>query len=303
MKFFAVCLLIALASLSAFGQSSPSLRIVTEDPNLPSELFYGDQKVKPLRLRPGTNQPMVFEDNDYFVFQQYVDFLGRLPDQAGFEDWNRVLNTCTNQGKLGADPACDRVHVSSGFFRSTEFGERGYWIYRFYHATLGRLPKYAEWKPESQRLSGFDLTPQQLEEKKQAFIADFMSQPEFTARYGALMNPQNASGFVNKLIESAGLTTVANKDQLISDMASGAKTPAQVIRTFIEGQEVWDRFFFRAFVAMEYFGYLKRDPDQAGYDDWVRVLTSGDAPTGIQPGDYRHLIFGFVWSVEYRNRF
>lgn len=303
MKFFAVCLLIATASLYAFGQSSPSLRIVTEDPNLPSELYYGDQQVKPLRLRPGTNQPMVFEDNDYFVFQQYVDFLGRIPDQAGFEDWNRVLNTCTNQGKLGAEPGCDRVHVSSGFFRSTEFGERGYWIYRFFHATLSRLPKYAEWKPESQRLSGFNLTPQQLEEKKQAFINDFMARPEFTARYGSLMNPQNASAFVNKLIESAGLTTVTNKDQLISDMASGAKTPGQVVRTFIEGQEVWDRFFFRAFVAMEYFGYLKRDPDQAGYDDWVDVLTNGRASAGIGPGDYRHLIFGFIWSVEYRNRF
>ncbi len=303
MKFLVVCLILATVSLSAFGQSPPSLRIVTEDPNLPSELFYGDLRVKPLRLRPGTNQPMVFEDNDYFVFQHYVDFLGRLPDQAGFDDWNRVLNNCTNQGKLGADPGCDRTHVSSGFFRSTEFGERGYWVYRFFHASLGRLPKYVEWKPELQRVSGFQLTPAQLETAKQAFINDFMARPEFTARYGTLMTPQNASAFVNKLIESAGLTTISNKDQLISEMASGAKTPAQVLRTFIEGQEVWDRFFFRAFVAMEYFGYLKRDPDQAGYDDWVDVLTNGRASAGIAPGDYRHLVFGFIWSVEYRNRF
>ena len=302
MKFILAFVSMVIVSASAFAQG-PALRIVTEDPNLPSELFYGDVKVKPLRLRPGTNTPMVFEDNDYFVTQQYLDFLGRLPDQAGFDDWNRVLNNCKNQGKLGADPGCDRVHVSSGFFRSTEFGERGYWVYRFFHAGFGRLPKYVEFKPELQRLSGFNLTPAELEAKKIAFINEFMAKPEFISHYGGLTNPQNASAFVNKLITNAGLTSLANKDQLINDMANGTKTPAQVLRTFIEGQEVWDRFFFRAFVAMEYFGYLKRDPDQAGYDDWVDVLINGRASAGIAPQDYRHLIFGFIWSVEYRNRF
>ena len=140
MKLLAIVFAILVVSNVAIAQSPPTLRIVTEVPGLPSELFYGDIKVKPLRLRPGTNQVMTFDDNDYFVFQQYIDFLGRMPDTGGFNDWLNVLNTCTNQGKLGADPACDRVHVSSGFFRSTEFGERGYWIYRFYHGVLGNRP-------------------------------------------------------------------------------------------------------------------------------------------------------------------
>jgi len=303
MKLVLIPLIIVAVAISVMGQSSPTLRIVTEDPNLPSELYYGDLKVKPLRIRPGTNQPMVFEDNDYFVFQQYVDFLGRMPDQAGYEDWLNVLNTCKNQGKLGADPGCDRTHVSSGFFRSPEFGEKGYWLYRYYHATLGRLPKYAEWKPELLKLSGFQLSAADIETRKLAFISEFMSSPEFTAKYGSLLNPQSASAYVNKLIETAGITSLANKDQLISEMANGTKTPAQVLRSFIEGQEVWDRFFFRAFVAMEYFGYLKRDPEPAGYDDWVDVLTNGRASAGIAPEDYRHLVFGFIWSTEYRSRF
>src|SRR5262249_35879100 len=151
-----------------FAQSPPTLRIQTEDPNLPSELFYGNVKVKPLRLRPGTNQVMTFEDNDYFVFQQYVDFLLRMPDSHGFNDWLEVLNTFgPNQGHLGSDPACDRVQVSSGFFRSTEFGERGYWVYRYYHAALGNRPLLAEFKPDLRRLSG-DQTPTQLENNRAA---------------------------------------------------------------------------------------------------------------------------------------
>jgi hypothetical protein len=315
MKLAVISLIVAVTAISAFGQAPPSLRIVTEDPNLPSELYYGDIKVKPLRLRPGTNQPMVFEDNDYFVFQHYVDFLGRMPDQAGYTDWNNVLNTCTNQGKLGADPACDRTHVSSGFFRSTEFGDKGYWIYRFYNAAFGRLPKYApEFKPEVQKLSGLQQTGAQLEASKAAFIDRFMTLPEFTGIYGS-PTAGNASQFIASLEQKAGVTLPAStqtdpgqpqqytKQQLIDLMTAGTLTPAQTLRAFIEQKVVWDKYFYRAFVAMEYFGYLKRDPDQAGYDDWVRVLTFGDAPTGIQPGDYRHLVFGFIWSTEYRARF
>src|SRR6185503_17538121 len=77
-----------------------------------------------------------FDTNTFFVRQQYLDFLFREPDTGGFNDWLNVLNNCQpNQGGLGSDPACDRVHVSSGFFRSTEFGERGYFAYRFYYAS------------------------------------------------------------------------------------------------------------------------------------------------------------------------
>lgn len=86
-------------------------------------------------------------------------------------------------------------------------------------------------------------------------------------------------------------------------MQSGQLTPAQTLRAFVEQKVVWDTYFYRAFVAMQYFGYLRRDPDDAGYNDWVRVLTYGDGPSGIQAGDYHHLIFGFVYSVEYRERF
>ena len=312
MKSLAIVLTIVIAANVIFAQSPPTLRIVTEDPNLPSELFYGNTKVKPLRLRPGTNQVLTFEDNDYFVFQQYVDFLGRMPDTGGFNDWLNVLNTCTNQGKLGADPACDRVHVSSGFFRSTEFGERGYWIYRYYHGTLGSKPLLAQFKPDIRRLNG-NQTPAEFEANRAAFIADFMARPAFQNIYGGLTTAANASQFIAKLEEKAGVTLPATtttdpgqppqfgRTELIQKMQSGQFTAGQTLRAFIEQKVVFDAFFFKAFVAMQYFGYLNRDPEDAGYNDWVDVLTNGRG--NIPPGDFRHLIFGFVWSVEYREKF
>lgn len=312
MKLLALLFVMLVVSSVAFAQSPPTLRIETEVPGLPSELFYGNIKVKPLRIRPGTNQVMTFEDNDYFVFQQYIDFLGRMPDTGGFNDWLNVLNTCTNQGKLGADPACDRVHVSSGFFRSTEFGERGYWIYRFYHGVLGNRPLLAQFKPDIRRLNGLQDGPA-LETARAAFIADFMGRAAFTNIYAGLTDAGHASQFIAKLEQTATVTLPATtttepgqppqfgRDELIQKMASGQFTAAQTLRAFIEQKVVFDKFFFRAFVAMQYFGYLNRDPEDAGYNDWVDVLTNGR--DNIPPGDFHHLIFGFVWSVEYREKF
>ena len=312
MKLLAIVFTIVVVANVTLAQTPPTLRIVTEDPNLPSELFYGNIKVKPLRLRPGTNQVLTFEDNDYFVFQQYVDFLGRMPDQGGFNDWLSVLNNCTNQGKLGADPACDRVHVSSGFFRSTEFGERGYWIYRYYHATLGARPLLAQFKPDIRRLNG-NLSPAELEANRATFINDFMARPAFQNIYAGLTTAANAAQFIAKLEEKAGVTLPATtttqpgqppqfgRQELINKMQSGEFTAGQTLRAFIEQKVVFDAFFFKSFVAMQYFGYLNRDPEDAGYNDWVDVLTNGRG--SIPPGDFRHLIFGFVWSVEYREKF
>ena len=252
-----------------------------------------------------------FETNAFFVRQQYLDFLLREPDSGGFSDWMGVLTNCApNQGGLGSDPTCDRVHVSSGFFRSTEFGERGYWAYRYYHATLGRRPLFAEFMPDLRRLS----VPQAEEEvARAAFISDFMQRAEFQTIYSGLTNAANAAQFIAKLEEKAEVTLPATtttqpgqppqygRNELIQKMASGEFTAAQTLRAFIEQKVVFDRFFFRAFVAMQYFGYLLRDPEDAGYNDWVDVLTNGRG--NIPPGDFRHLIFGFVWSVEYRQRF
>jgi hypothetical protein len=47
---------------------------------------------------------------------------------------------------------------------------------------------------------------------------------------------------------------------------------------------------------MQYFGYLRRDPDTIGYNNWVTTLTN-------DPSNYRHMIFGFLYSNEYRGRF
>jgi hypothetical protein len=48
-------------------------------------------------------------------------------------------------------------------------------------------------------------------------------------------------------------------------------------------------------VVMQYFGYLRRDPD-AFYLDWIGIMNRN-------PANYRGMVDGFMNSAEYRQRF
>jgi hypothetical protein len=294
MKIGFSLLIIALlsASVPVLAQSPPTLRIETETPGLPSELFYGNIKVKPVRLRPGTNQVITITDIDFFVQQQYIDFLGRMPDSTGFANWVATLSGCPDGGfGENLNPTCDRVHVSAGFYLSIEFQGRGYFAYRFYDAALGRRPLYTEFIPDMQKVGGAQ-SPQQEAVSKEQYVNDFVQKAEFKTIYPDALSNQ---AYVDKLEQTAGVT-ISNKATLVSALNGGTQTRAQVLRNVIESQPVFDKFFNRGFVTMQYFGYLRRDPDPIGFTNWVNTLNA-------DPANFRHMIFGFIFSTEYLNRF
>ena len=283
MKIAVALLIIALASLSVLAQN-PTLRIETETPGLPSVLFYGNVKVKPLRLRPGTNQVITIDDIDFFVQEQYIDFLGRFPDSIGFANWNATLNGCPNGGFGEFDnPGCDRVHVSAGFYQSLEFQDRGYFAYRFYEVGLGRRPLYKEFIPDM-ALVGGSQSPAQEVASKAAYTDAFVLRPEFVTKYPGL----SGQPLANAIWLTAGLPG--------SPISAGSMTNGQILRAIAETQLAFDKFLNRGFVSMEYFGYLRRDPDTIGFQNWVDTLNA-------DPSNFRHMIFGFIYSDEYRNRF
>ena len=220
----------------------------------------------------------------FFVRQHYIDFLNREPDPPGFAGWISILNNCAP-----GNTSCDRVEVSSDFYRSDEFQVRGYFLYRFYKAALGRNPSYREFMMDLSRTTGF-LTDAQLEANKVAFIADFMSRSEFKSKYDAVTDP---SAYVKALEQAAGVT-LSNEQSLITGLQNSTETRATVLRKVIESTEVATKFFNEAFVVEAYFGYLRRDPD-AAFQGWVQLLN--------QNNDRRALVSGFVNSNEYVQRF
>lgn len=290
-----LALLFLLATSFCFAvhaqqSNPPTLRIVTLDNNLPADLYYGQVRVVPIRLRPGTNQRITIDDSDFFVQQHYLDFLSRFPEPAGFNDWMRVLNSC------GSDQQClqrMRIEVSASFFRSEEFYIKGYYVYRFYTVSFGQgvdnLPEYEEMFAAMRAVTG--TTGDEVMRKREEFARAWVERPDFKARYGGLSN----AGYVDALLRTAGVT-LSNRDQLVAALDSGRMTRAEVLRAIVESPEVGTKEYNGAFVAMQYYGYLRRKPEQKGFEDWLRVLNRN-------PQDYRTMVWGFVTSVEYRNRF
>ena len=126
---------------------------------------------------------------------------------------------------------------------------------------------------------------------KQAYTDAWLQRSEFKGRYDNLSN----TAYVNAL-EANAEVSVSNKQALIDALNGGQMNRGQVLRNIVESQAVADRFFNRAFVSMQYFGYLRRDPDTIGFQNWLDTLNA-------DPSNFRHMIFGFLFSTEYRQRF
>lgn len=228
------------------------------------------------------------DGNQFFVRQQYVDFLDRLPDTVGFNNWVQTLQGCPNGGFGINNSTCDRVHVALSFFQSTEFLTRGYFAYRFYEVAFGRRPNYLEFIPDM-ALVGGPKSPAEEVITKDIFINDFVLRSEFTTKYNGTTN----TAYVDLLLQTAGLPNHPGRQGFINSLST--KTRAQVLRDIVESKPVEDRFYVRGFVSMAYFGYVRRDPDTVGFNNYVDNLN--------QTWDPRKVTFDFLYSTEYRGRF
>jgi hypothetical protein len=228
----------------------------------------------------------------FLVTEQYLDFLGRLPDQTGFNNWTATIQGCPDGGFGLNHPTCDRVHLAKSTFQSIEFQTRGYWAYRFYEVAFGRRPNYSEFIPDMAQVGG-SKSPQEEALSKDQYLTEFIQRGEFTQKYNSTLN--NATAYVDLLLQTAGLPAHPLRSSLITQLQAGQKTRAQVLREIVESKEVEDRFYVRGFVSMMYYGFLRRDPDATGFQNYVNQLN--------QTWDPRKVTFDFLYAPEYRGRF
>jgi hypothetical protein len=291
-KFTLAVLTIVFAAVTVLGQGqgAPTLRIVTEDPNLPSDLFYGNIKVKPVRLRPGTTTPITINDADFFVSTHYVDFFGRFPDQGGLDYWTNEITSCT--GQPGCNVIGRKVGVSAAFFIENEFQQTGYFVYKLYKGTLNRQPRYSEFKPDRRVVTNGAT----IAAGKSALASAFVQRAEFLQKYP---NTLGRDAFVDAVIatvlQTSGVNLAGQRSALLSQYDSGGR--AAVINAVAEDTSFSQAEYNRAFVQMQYFGYLGRDYDQGGYDFWLDVVNNRVT------NNYRAMVCAFITSREYQERF
>jgi hypothetical protein len=266
--------------------------------------------------------------SDFFVTQHYQDFLGRQPDSSGLGFWTNNIESC------GLGLPCRearRIDTSAAFFLSIEFQETGFLVYRAYQvafgnafdpaiATAGSPQGYPV--PVIRRSEFLADTPiisqgvqvnvgnweQQLEANKQSFMLDFVGRQRFTNAFPTTLT---ADAFVGLLDQNAGgVLTAAERAALVGVFGGGAASSndaarrAQVLRSVAENAALTAKEKNRAFVLMQYYGYLRRDPntgpntDYVGYKFWLDKLNTFG-------GDFRRaeMVKAFLDSSEYRGRF
>ncbi|MFN2576660.1 MAG: LamG-like jellyroll fold domain-containing protein [Pyrinomonadaceae bacterium] len=261
----------------------------------------------------GGLQPL--DATEYFVRQQYLDFLGREPDEAGFNFWVNNIDSC------GPDEGCraaKRIDTSAAFFLSIEFQQTGYLVYRAYESAYGDLRgapvplRLSEFNPDTQRIGNGVVVlqsgwPQRLENNKRAFMNEFVERPRFTDAYPIRMTPAQ---FVDQLFANARIpTSDPDYSAALSEFGRATDTSdvaarARVLRRVAENSSLTQQQFNQAFVLSEYFGYLQRDPnsgrdvDFTGYNFWLEKLNSFN-------GNFENaeMVKAFLSSTEYRGRF
>lgn len=240
--------------------------------------------------------PNPIDNATTFVRQQYLDFLGREPDQGGWNYWGAQISDC------GTDALCvhqRRIGVSGAFFVELEFQRTGYVVYRMHRAAFGSAANaptlanltFTQFMTDRPLVIDGPGLPQSTID----FANGFVQRSAFLVAYPL---SQTNSQFVNKVFDTAGLTPfTTERQQQIEAMNNNGKTRAQVLLDVIEIAEFKTREYNRSFVLMQYFGYLRRDPDFGGYNFWLNILDNRE------PNNYRGMICSFLTSAEYQQRF
>ncbi|MBV8856050.1 MAG: S8 family serine peptidase [Acidobacteria bacterium] len=302
-----------LISEDSYVEGTEAFTIALSNPQ-GLEVGVGTTGVTTVQILDDATEPAAnpIDDSDIFVRQHYHDFLNREADASGLAFWKSQIDAC---GGAAACVADRRVQVSAAFFLSIEFQQTGYLVHRFYQEAYGRrigstVPlTLDEFLRDTQRIGRGVIVGQgawqaALETNKQAYALEFVQRPEFLAAYPRSMN---AAQFVDTLnTNTGGALSTAERNALVAQLAADNTDNgrASVLRQVADDADFVSSEFNRAFVLAEYFGYLRRNPNDPpdgnfnGYNFWLNKLNSFN-------GDFNkaEMVKAFITSTEYRQRF
>ena len=252
-----------------------------------------------------------------FVCQQYHDFLYRESDTAGQDFWTNNIESC------GANAPCrqaKRVDTSAAFFLSIEFNQTGFLVIRAHKAGFGNakgVPRYDVFLRDQREIGEGVVVGQanwesQLNANTQNYLNDFVRGLSSLRKRHLL----GAAGtYVDALFTNSGVTPTANeRNAAIAAYGSGDTAGrAAALKSVLESGSVFNAAYNPSFVLMEYFGYLRRNPDDPpdgsfiGYDFWLDKMVSPRRRHARRLARHRRAaraeMVRLIESIEYRQRF
>jgi len=270
-------------------------------------------------LTEGPANPI--DDSRAFVSHHYHDFLYRQSDPAGEDFWTQQIEAC------GADALCrqrKRVDVSAAFFLSLEFQETGFLVIRAHKAAFGNIesnPRYETFLRDQRQIGAGVIVGQPgftqlLDANRQKYLEAFVSRAEFVTQFP---QGQSAANYVDTLFANVSASPAPDeRDAAISAYGTGDITGrVAALLSVIQSRSLVNKLYNDAFVLMQYYGYLRRNPDDApdhnfsGYEFWLTKLNQFTLPgedardesvalARIRRAD---MVRAFIESPEYRQRF
>ena len=136
----------------------------------------------------------------------------------------------------------------------------------------------------------------------------FVARPEFLAKYpGSLTLTQFVDALLANIMADSGGDLTSQRNTLIA-LGNSEGRGAVIYRLADDNQQTnpinnrpfIDGEYNRAFVATEYFGYLRRDADIGGFLFWLGQVNS--AP--LRDTTKQHaMVCAFITAAEYQQRF
>ena len=130
-----------------------------------------------------------------------------------------------------------------------------------------------------------------------ALATAFVQRPEFKQKYPATMK---TAEFVDAIIATANIDLAAERDALIALADDPNAGRPAVLTRLATKTEILDAQYNPTLVLFQYFSFLKRDPDEAGYASWLNTLK---AKPLRDAGAARSMVCSFLNSEEYQSRF
>src|SRR5205085_1960222 len=209
------------------------------------------------------------------------DFLNREPDGAGLMFWVNGLNECNSAVTRPAGQTqaqcieVRRILTSSAFFLSIEFMQSGTFVRNAYVASLDRpatnnMPGFTEWLRDTQAVQRGVIVGQgswqaTLDGNRTAFLNDFVMRGEFVGLYPTTDTPTQ---YVDKLYLHAAVTPGSAQERTdaigefgTASVALDAGARGRALARILQNAAFRSREINRAFVQVEYFGYLRRNPN------------------------------------------
>src|ERR1044072_2685641 len=258
-------------------------------------------------LRPQVSMPVRIDYEPFFVRQHYRDFLGRDPDETGQAFWTQEIEKCMGDAQCRE---VKRINVSAAFFQSIEFQETGFYAVRVQRVAFGRRSHDPATRMTVAELTGDQHSigqgvvvgqagyEQVLNNNKNAYASQVAGSSAFNARF-----PQtDATSYVGALYASAGFPPTLAERQAAVDAYNAAPNVAAgraaALRVVADSNSVRAAEFNTAFVLLQYHGYLRRNPDEVGYNFWLTTLNQFN-------GNFveAEMVKAFITSIEYRQRF